>query len=279
MPFFELLNGLAPPAERMRWEASLVRHARDYARNDDLVREGAVPEKLHVVLAGWAQRYKQLEDGRRQILGFILPGEVCNLDLFTLLRTDHSIGAVRTVTVAEIDRDEIERLLVDCPHLAQILCLGEIIAKSRQHEWVLSLGQRVAIERVAHLLCEIFERERLRGRVRGQKCDFPPTQAQIAEAVGLTPVHVNRMLHELRRGQCVEIANRRLFVPDFEALARVAAFDARYLHGGEAEQLPARASALFDKDAPAGVRPPPLGAPPSSSYRRRPHPPSQAQAR
>ncbi|KGB53826.1 hypothetical protein [Sphingopyxis sp. LC363] len=67
MPFFELLNGLAPPAERMRWEASLVRHARDYARNDDLVREGAVPEKLHVVLAGWAQRYKQLEDGRREI--------------------------------------------------------------------------------------------------------------------------------------------------------------------------------------------------------------------
>ncbi len=261
MPFFELLNGLAPPAERMRWEASLVRHARDYARNDDIVREGAVPEKLHVVLAGWAQRYKQLEDGRRQILGFILPGEVCNLDLFTLLRTDHSIGAVRTVTVAEIDRDEIERLLVDCPHLAQILCLGEIIAKSRQHEWVLSLGQRVAIERVAHLLCEIFERERLRGRVRGQKCDFPPTQAQIAEAVGLTPVHVNRMLHELRRGQCVEIANRRLFVPDFEALARVAAFEARYLHGGEAEQLLARASALFDKKVTAPARSLPLGTP------------------
>src|SRR3546814_15166031 len=77
------------------------------------------------------------------------------------------------------------------------------------------------------------------------------------------------MLHELRRGQRGEIANRRLFVPDFDALAQVAAFDARYLHGGEAEQLPARASALFDKDEPTGVRPSPLGAPPSSSYRRR----------
>src|SRR3546814_12330467 len=87
------------------------------------------------------------------------------------------------------------------------------------------------------------------------------------------------MLHELRRGQRGEIANRRLFVPDFDALAQVAAFDARYLHGGEAEQLPARASALFDKDEPTGVRPSPLGAPPSSSYRRRPHPPRSAERR
>jgi len=261
MSFSELLNALMPPAERMRWEACLAHHAREYARNSDVVREGAIPEKMHVVLAGWAQRYKQLEDGRRQILGFILPGEVCNLDLFTMMRADHSIAAVRTLTVAEIDRDEIERLLHDCPHLAELFCLGEIIAKSQQHEWILSLGQRVAIERVAHLLCEIFERERRRGRVRGHRCDFPPTQAQIAEAVGLTPVHVNRMLHELRRGQGVEIANRRLFVPDFDALARVAAFDARYLHGGEAEQLLARASALFDRDAAATTSLSPLDTP------------------
>ena len=261
MSFSELLNALMPPAERMRWEACLAHHAREYARNSDVVREGAKPEKMHVVLAGWAQRYKQLEDGRRQILGFILPGEVCNLDLFTMMRADHSIAAVRTLTVAEIDRDEIERLLHDCPHLAELFCLGEIIAKSQQHEWILSLGQRVAIERVAHLLCEIFERERRRGRVRGRRCDFPPTQAQIAEAVGLTPVHVNRMLHELRRGQGVEIANRRLFVPDFDALARVAAFDARYLHGGEAEQLLARASALFDRDAAATTSLSPLDTP------------------
>ena len=261
MSFSELLNALMPPAERMRWEACLAHHAREYARNSDVVREGAIPEKMHVVLAGWAQRYKQLEDGRRQILGFILPGEVCNLDLFTMMRADHSIAAVRTLTVAEIDRDEIERLLHDCPHLAELFCLGEIIAKSQQHEWILSLGQRVAIERVAHLLCEIFERERRRGRVRGRRCDFPPTQAQIAEAVGLTPVHVNRMLHELRRGQGVEIANRRLFVPDFDALARVAEFDARYLHGGEAEQLLARASALFDRDAAATTSLSPLDTP------------------
>ena len=261
MSFSELLNALMPPAERMRWEACLAHHAREYARNSDVVREGAIPEKMHVVLAGWAQRYKQLEDGRRQILGFILPGEVCNLDLFTMMRADHSIAAVRTLTVAEIDRDEIERLLHDCPYLAELFCLGEIIAKSQQHEWILSLGQRVAIERVAHLLCEIFERERRRGRVRGRRCDFPPTQAQIAEAVGLTPVHVNRMLHELRRGQGVEIANRRLFVPDFDALARVAAFDARYLHGGEAEQLLARASALFDRDTAATTSLSPLDTP------------------
>src|SRR3546814_19547924 len=87
------------------------------------------------------------------------------------------------------------------------------------------------------------------------------------------------MLHELRRGQRGEIANRRLFVPDFDALAQVAAFDARYLHGGEAAQLPARASALFDKDEPTGVRPSTLGAPPTSSYPRRTQPPRQAQAR
>src|SRR3546814_13697004 len=98
MPFTELLNALMPPAERMRWEACLARHAQDYARNSDLVREGAVPEKMHIVLAGWAQRYKQLEDGRRQILGFVLPVGVCTLDLFTLRRANHSIAAVLTTT-------------------------------------------------------------------------------------------------------------------------------------------------------------------------------------
>src|SRR3546814_10238250 len=113
---------------------------------------------MHIVLAGWAQRYKQLEDGRRQILGFVLPGEVCNLDLFTLMRADPSIAAVRSLPDAEIDRDEVEQLLHAYPHLAQILCLGAIIAQSRQHQWILSLCTRVAIARVARLLCVVFER-------------------------------------------------------------------------------------------------------------------------
>lgn len=243
--FGRILNRLLSPRERLLWEASLARNARDYAKGADIVREGERPAALRIILSGWAQKYKQLPDGRRQILALVLPGQPCDLDLFTVVRTDHSLSAVRRLTIAEIARQEATALVRQCPNLAQLLCWSEIVTAAIQREWTINIGQRNAIERVAQLMCEIFARQQGIPASGGGECDFLLTQWQLAEATGLTQVHVNRTVQELRRRCSVELRNLRLFIPDFAQLASIAAFNANYLHLDEAEPAVDRAAALF----------------------------------
>lgn len=243
-----------PSSELVRWEACLARHARDYDRATEFVRDGAAPRHLFVVLAGWAQIYRQLEDGRRQISAFVLPGEICDLDLFTVARTDYAVSAVREITVAEIGRDTAMALLQDCPRLAGMLIWSEFIAAKRRCEWLTNIGQRNAGERVSHLICELFVRQQPRAVGGGGICDFPLTQAQIAEATGLTQVHVNRTIQDLRRCTGIEVRGRRLHVPDFEILAKLAHFTADYLHRDEAAAVTVRAMAFFGVSTAAAAK-------------------------
>ena len=244
MPFREILNRLLEPGERVLWEASLARNARDIRRDADIIREGTRPQALYVVLAGWAQKYRQFPDGRRQIVGLFLPGQICGLDLFTIARHDYSLAAVRQLSIAEVGRTELCDLLERCPNLSQIFCWSELVAGAIQREWMASVGQRSAIERVAHLMCEMFVRQG--GERADGGCDFLLTQRQIAEATGLTQVHVNRMVQELRRRCGTELGQQRLYVPDFAELAAIACFNANYLHLGEADRLANLAHPLFD---------------------------------
>ena len=245
----EIVNGLLTSRERLVWEASLARNARDYMKGADLAREGEKPGALRVILAGWAQKYKQMPDGRRQILGVVLPGELCDLDLFTVARTDHSLAAVRRLTVAEISRGEAQRLFEKCPNLAPALCWAAIVGTAVQREWTINIGQRNALERVAQLLCEIYVRQRDVPSTAGGACDFLLTQGQMAEAMGLTQVHVNRIVQQLRLRCAVEIRNMRLEIPDFAQLAALASFNATYLHLGEASALIERVRMLFSPAA------------------------------
>lgn len=246
MPFREILNRLMTPGERVLWEACLARNACDYRKGEDMISEGERPHVLHVVLAGWAQKYKQLPDGRRQILALYMPGQLCDLDLFTVGRSDHSLAAVRGVSVAEIGRSEACALLRRCPNIAQIFCWSELVAAAIQREWMINLGQRNALERVAHLLCELYVRQRGTPDPDDGECDFFLTQWQIAEATGLTQVHVNRTVQELRRRCGVELGQLRLRIPDYAALASIAAFNAAYLHFGEAGAGVERVAPLFE---------------------------------
>lgn len=247
MPFHEILDRVLPASERIRWEASLARNAKEFQKGDDLACEGDSPHSLHVVLSGWVQKYRQLADGRRQILGFFLPGQICDLDLFTVMRTASSLAAVNRATVAAIGRDEASHLLAACPHLPQVLSWSEIVASAIQSEWMTSIGQRNALERVAHLFCELYVRQHA-GK-RGGECDFPLTQSQMADATGITPVHINRTIQHLRRRAGIELAERRLLVPDFPVLAAIGGFDPHYLHLGEADLAIQRAALLFRSDS------------------------------
>jgi CRP-like cAMP-binding protein len=196
----------------------------------DLVREGEKPEHVRLIISGWACSYKDLPDGRRQIVGFFLPGDFCDLNVYILKQMDHSIGAITRVTYALIGPEAIERLTDERPRIARALWWHELVAASIQREWMLNVGQRSAYERLAHLLCELFVRLRSVGLTNGDTCDFPITQTDIADATGLTSVHVNRTLQELRRDGLIELANRQLTIPDLRKLMEAGMFNPNYLH-------------------------------------------------
>jgi len=208
----------------------------------DLISEGDKPRSMFIILEGWACRYKQLPDGRRQVVAFFLPGNLCDLNMFILRQADHSMGAITPMRVAELDRDDFDRLFTSNPRITQALFWDELVTMATQREWTLNLGQRSAYERIAHLLVESFYRLRSVGLTDGNSCDFPLTQSDIADATGLTSVHVNRMLQELRGNGLIELQSRRLTIPDLRALESAAMFNDNYLHlGREGAHLDANA--------------------------------------
>lgn len=208
----------------------LRKNVRDVGARRDLVREGDKPRAVNVVLEGWACRYKQLPDGRRQIVSFFIPGDLCDANVFILREMDHSIGAITKVRYAEILPDDFEHLMSSSPRITQALWWHELVVAAVQREWTTNVGQRSAYERIAHLLCELFIKLRQVGLTEGDSCDFPLTQMDLADATGLTSVHVNRTLQELRANGLIELASKRLRIPNLKALMGASMFNPNYLH-------------------------------------------------
>jgi CRP-like cAMP-binding protein len=196
----------------------------------DVVREGDEPRSVNLVLEGWACRYKQLPDGRRQIVSFFIPGDLCDSNVFILKEMDHSVGAITQTRIAEISQPDFQAMMDESPRITQALWWHELVNASVQREWTTNIGQRTAFERIAHLLCEMFVRLRSVGLTDGDSCDFPLTQVDLADATGLTAVHVNRTLQELRRDGLITLEHRRLTIPDLDRLQDVAMFNPNYLH-------------------------------------------------
>lgn len=231
-PLVDKLNRFVSlsPADRNVINRVTSERIRHFETREDVVREGDKPEHINLVLSGWACRYKVLEDGRRQIIAFFLPGDLCDLNVFVLRQMDHSIGAITPITIAEISRAGFDDLMSAHQRLPQALWWEQLVVAAIQREWAVNLGQRNATERVAHLFCELFIRLEVVGLTRGTTCDLPLTQAELAEATGLSPVHVNRTLQELRGLGLIVLRDRVLTIPSFEALADAALFNANYLH-------------------------------------------------
>lgn len=196
----------------------------------DLYLEGDQPERMHLVLEGYACRYKLLEDGRRQIVGLFLPGDLCDARMFILRRMDHSVGALTPLRVAQIDQHVFLDVADTSPRLTRALWWNALVEESISREWLTSLGQRSAYERIAHLLCEFFLRSRAVALVNGYSCQMPLTQLQLADSTGLTAVHVNRTLKALDADGLFTINDRVLHVHDLDRLMNAAMFNINYLH-------------------------------------------------
>ena len=196
----------------------------------DIVREGQKPTVVRLVTSGWACRYKDLPDGRRQIVGFFIPGDFCDLNVYILQQMDHSIGAITPVTYLAIPPDVMEKLTTSRPRVGQALLWHHLVESSVQREWLLNIGQRSALERLGHLFVELYLRCRAVGMARGMTLDFPLTQNDLAEATGVTPVHLNRTLQELRRQGLIELRGKKLTILDLEQLKQMSLFNENYLH-------------------------------------------------
>ena len=199
------------------------------ARRDVIV-EGDKPRHVHLVLDGWACRYKQLPDGKRQIVSLVLPGDFCDVNVYILKQMDHSIASITRVKMAMITPDEMNALTIERPRITQALWWHELVTAAIQREWTLNLGQRSAYERLAHLLIELYLRLATVGRAHNGRCDFPLTQNDLAETTGLTSVHVNRTLQELRRDGLIDLGRKQLQILDMPRLMDAAMFNANYLH-------------------------------------------------
>lgn len=196
----------------------------------NLISEGEKPSHVHLMLRGWAASYKTLPDGKRQIVGLFVPGDVCDMNVYLLGSMDHSIGAITRLKVAMITPDEMDWLTTNYPRVTQAFFWNELVSTATQREWLLNLGQRTAFQRLAHLFVELYLRLRAVGLTHNERCDFPLTQNDLAQATGLTPVHVNRMLQELRRDELIELERKQLRIPDIGRLMEVSMYNPSYLH-------------------------------------------------
>ena len=226
--FRRLSEGAAAVVDRTLRERVLRLDA-----GQDLIAEGARPDRIRFILSGWLARYKTLEDGRRQIVNFVLPGDICDAFGYLLPRQDHSICALTPVVYSEIERDRFEALAASDRILGEALICESLVSCAIQREWAVNIGRRMALERVAHLLCEIVERLRPVGLVNGDSCSFPATQMDLADATGLSVVHLNRTLQELRATGLIVLRDRNLTISDLEALKSVGLFNAGYLYAAD----------------------------------------------
>jgi CRP-like cAMP-binding protein len=183
-----------------------------------------------LLLEGVMCRYKDLRDGQRQISALHVPGDFVDLHSFTLKRLDHNVMTLTPCKVAQMPHARLTEITERFPHLTRVYWFLTTLDASIQREWMLSLGRRTALQRLAVLLCELFLRLEIVGLTDGNSFPLPLTQADLAECAGLTSVHVNRTLRELRERGLIEMASRRVTILDMAGLREVGDYSDNYLY-------------------------------------------------
>lgn len=196
----------------------------------DLIREGDQPGPVFVILDGWACRYKILPNGTRQVLAYLMPGDSCDLHIGLLAEMDHSIQVITPASVVTIERQLMDELMDKHRGIARAMYIGQLIDEGTMRAWITSMGRRSSAERVAHLMCELYLRARSIGLITGTSLALPLSQILLADSLGMTPIHLNRVLKILRESGAMRIARGVLHIEDPDKLVHIAGFDENYLH-------------------------------------------------
>ncbi len=229
--FVQKLSGLADFTTRdIAVLEAVTAQPRRYAARQDLIREGDETGPMFVALEGWLCRYKILPSGSRQIMAFMMPGDACDLHIKLLAEMDHGIQAVTPATVATVARAEMQAMMQEHPNVARAMYTAQLIDEGIMRAWIVSMGRRSSIERVAHLICELYLRARNIGLTEGDEFALPLSQLILADALGMTPVHINRVLKELRLAGAMALSRGSVIIMAPSKLVQIAGFDENYLH-------------------------------------------------
>ncbi len=201
-----------------------------HAAGRTMVRAGEELNYSTLLLEGLIGRYKDLKNGQRQITHVHVPGDFADLHSFTLKRLDHSLLALTPCTIARASHARLHEISDRMPHLTRMMWFTTNVDAAIHREWEVSLGRRSAIQRAAHLFCELHVRLGVVGLAEEDGYGLSISQAELAECLGLTPVHVNRVLRELRERALVEFRAGRVSFQDLPGLKRLAEFDPGYLY-------------------------------------------------
>jgi CRP-like cAMP-binding protein len=208
----------------------LVGRDRTFGPGEDIVIEGSRPTYSTLMVDGLSARYKHMADGSRQITALQVPGDFVDLHAFLLKKLDHGIVAISTCRVAFADHADLRDITEKMPHLTRLLWLNTLVDTAINREWISSMGRRSKRAHIAHLICELYVRLKTVDRVSGWSFQLPLTQAELADAMGISLVHVNKTLQVLRREEVFIWENRTLQIIDWERLTEIAEFDQTYLN-------------------------------------------------
>lgn len=209
---------------------AIVAETRHIPADEIVVRSGEPLNSSMILLDGWIARSKDLAGGERQITELHVAGDFADLHGFTLKRLDHDLTTLSDCTVAVVPHERLQQLTERYPRVGRAYWFSTNVDAAIHRELALSLGQRSALARMAHLFCELHVRLDVVGRARKDGYAFPLTQRELSECLGLTVVHANRTLQELRRRGLVELENRELTILDLAGLQGIAEFDPAYLY-------------------------------------------------
>ena len=198
---------------------------RSFEENVDLVRQGDCPVECCLLLEGLVCRYKLLGEGRRQIMSFHIAGDIPDLQSLHLKKMDHSLASLTPVRVAFIPHEALGELIRTFPGITASFWRDTLIDAAVFREWLAGVGRRSAHARIAHLICELYVRMRSVGLARGPSFELQITQVELADSLGLSPVHVNRVLQDLRKSGLIASRGRFMSIEDWEGLREAAALE------------------------------------------------------
>lgn len=233
--FAPLVRSLQRRDELNEEEQSLIlalpSRIRRFAAGEELVPEGSRPKESCLIVGGFAGRAKFVAGGKRQLTAMHVPGDFVDLHAFLLKVMDHSVVALGPCLAAFVPHTELHAITKSAPHLTRMLWLSTVVDGAIEREWVTSLGRRPASAHLAHLICELAVRLDLVGLLEsGSRFDLPLTQADIADVVGLSLVHVNRTIQDLRASGFLRWDRKKVTILDLARLRSFADFDPTYLN-------------------------------------------------
>jgi CRP-like cAMP-binding protein len=210
--------------------SSAVETTSSFRARQDVVQEGTRPRNSTLLLTGLSFRYTMLGDGKRQITAIHVPGDFVDLHSYPLEVMDHSVAALTDATFATVPHSALDAIMRGEPALAKTLWMLTLLDGAMHREWLAAMGGLTAPGRTAHLLCELYLRLETVGLAAAGRYAFPISQGDLADVLGLSPVHMNRTLQELRSGGLIEFQQGRVSILAWDDLLALAQFDPRYLH-------------------------------------------------